>query len=79
MIRRSSVDLAGVSGVPRAASSRPASAAAGALQRQRDQHGALALGEVVAGRLPGDAGVAVHAEQVVAQLEGLAERQAERR
>ncbi len=43
--------------------------------RARDQHGALALAQVVAAGLPVTAGVAEHTEQVVAQLEGLAERQ----
>ena len=47
------------------------------VERQRDQHGALALDEVVTRGLAGRRGVAEHAEQVVAQLEGLAERQAE--
>ena len=44
---------------------------------RRDEHRALALAQVVAGRLAGDLGVAEDAEQVVAQLEGDAERQAE--
>ncbi len=47
------------------------------VQRQGDQHGALALDEVVARRLAGRRRVAEDAEQVVAQLEGLAQRQAE--
>ena len=47
------------------------------VERERDEHGALALDEVVAGGLAGLLGVAEDAEQVVAQLEGLAERQAE--
>ena len=50
----------------------------GAVERQRDEHGALALDQVVAGGLAGDGRVAEDAEQVVAQLEGLAERQPER-
>ena len=62
---------------PRASSSRGPRLAGRALQGDRDQHGALALREVVAGRLPGDHRVAVHPEQVVAQLEGLAEREPE--
>ena len=49
------------------------------LQRERDQHGALALAQVVAGRLAGLLRVAEHAEHVVAQLERLAERQPVRR
>ena len=44
-----------------------------------DQHGALALAQVVAGRLAGLVRVAEDAEDVVAQLERLAERQAVRR
>ena len=44
---------------------------------ERDEHGALALAQVVAARLAGDRGVAEDAEQVVAQLEGDAERQPE--
>ena len=47
------------------------------VERERDQHGALALDQVVAGRLAGDGRVAEDAEQVVAQLEGLAQRQPE--
>ena len=50
-----------------------------AVEGQRDQHGALALDQVVAGGLAGGGRVAEDAEQVVAQLEGLAERQPERR
>ncbi len=49
------------------------------VERQRDQHGALALDQVVAGGLAGGGRVAEDAEQVVAQLERLAERQPERR
>ena len=40
------------------------------------QHGALALAQVVAGGLARRGGVAEHPEQVVAQLEGLAEVEA---
>ena len=47
----------------------------GAGQGRGDQHRALALAQVVAGRLAGLGGVAEHAEDVVAQLERLAERQ----
>ena len=47
------------------------------LPRDRDEHGALALAQVVAARLAGDLGVAEDAEQVVAQLVGDAEGQAE--
>ena len=43
--------------------------------RRREQGCELALAEVVADRLAGDGGVAEHVEQVVAQLEGLAERE----
>ena len=64
--------------MPRAASSRAASAAGRAVEGQGDQHRALALDQVVAGRLAGGRGVAEHPEQVVAQLERLAERQPER-
>ena len=49
------------------------------IQREGDQHRALALHQVVARGLAGDRRVAEDAEQVVAQLERLAERQAERR
>ena len=48
------------------------------LPREGDQHGALALAQVVAGGLAGHRGVAEDAEQVVAQLERDAERKAER-
>ena len=48
------------------------------VQRQRHQHRPLALDQVVAGRLAGHLGVAEHPEQVVAQLERLAQRQPER-
>ena len=51
----------------------------GAVERQGDQHGALALDQVVAGGLAGRRRVAVHAQQVVAELEGLTEREAVRR
>ena len=47
------------------------------LAGQADEHGALALAQVVAGRLAGDLGIAEDAEQVVAQLERDAERQPE--
>ena len=47
------------------------------VQRQRHQHGPLALDQVVAGGLAGDLRVAEHAELVVAQLERLAQRQPE--
>ena len=63
----------------RASSSRAASASRSGVEGQGDQHGALALDEVVAGGLAGGGGVAEDAEQVVAQLEGLAQRQPERR
>ena len=49
------------------------------VEGERDQHGALALDQVVAGGLAGGRRVAEDAEQVVAQLERLAERQPERR
>ena len=48
------------------------------VERQGDEHGALALDQVVAGRLAGRRRVAEDAEQVVAQLERLAQRQPER-
>ena len=79
MIARSPATSSADSGVPRAASRRAASAAGGAVEGQGDQHGALALDQVVAGGLAGRRRVAVHAEQVVAELEGLAERQPVRR
>ena len=66
-------------GVPSERSSSAASAAGRGVEGQRDQHGALALDEVVAGRLAGGGRVAEDAEQVVAQLERLAQRQPERR
>ena len=49
------------------------------VEGEGDEHGALALDQVIAGGLAGDDGVAEDAEQVVAELEGLAEREAERR
>ena len=65
---------------PSRGSPRPAPHARGlrgraALEGQRDQHGPLALAQVVAGGLAGHRRVAEHAEHVVAQLERLAERQ----
>ena len=54
--------------------SRPGSRATAAATSGRE----LALAEVVAHGLAGDGGVAEHAEEVVAQLEGLAERHAVR-
>ena len=74
-------DLLAVEGAARGLSSRRFASAVRPVQRlerQRDQHRALALDEVVAGRLAGRRRVAEHAEQVVAQLERLAERQPER-
>ena len=65
------------SGVPRLLSRSFASADGQGVERQRDEHRALALDQVVAGRLAGHRRVAEDAEQVVAQLEGLAEREAE--
>ena len=47
------------------------------VERERDEHRALALGEVVPGRLARGLRIAEHPEQVVAQLERLAERQPE--
>ena len=47
----------------------------GALAGQHDQVGLLALAQVVPGRLAGDLGGAEHPEDVVAELEGLAQRQ----
>ena len=47
------------------------------VEGEGDQHRALALDQVVAGRLAGHRRVAEDAEQVVAQLERLAERQPE--
>ena len=49
------------------------------VERERDQHRALALDQVVAGRLASGRGVAEHAEQVVAELERLAQRESVRR
>ena len=49
----------------------------GSVQGEGDQHGPLALDQVVAGRLAGGRRVTEDAQQVVAQLEGLAQRQAE--
>ena len=49
-----------------------ASAVVGRVQGEGDQHGALALDQVVAGGLAGGGRVTEDAEQVVAQLEGLA-------
>ncbi len=66
-----------VSGVPSAASSRAASADGAAVQGEGDEHGALALDQVVAGGLAGRGRVAEDAEQVVTQLEGLAQGKAE--
>ena len=47
------------------------------VQGEGDQDGALALDQVVAGGLAGEVRVAEDAEQVVAELERLAERQPE--
>ena len=78
MIRRSSATSASVRGVPSAASSRAASCRRCRVEGEGDEHGALALDQVAAGRLPGRRRVAEDAEQVVAQLEGLAQREPER-
>ena len=43
-------------------------------ERVRDQHRALALAKIVAGRLAGQLRVAEDPEQVVAELEGPTER-----
>ena len=51
----------------------------GAGHRQAGQEGGLALTQVVADRLAGHGGIAEHPEQVVTELERLAERKAERR
>ena len=49
-----------------------------ARRRRRDERRELALAQVVTDRLAGDGDVPEHPEDVVAQLEGLAERQPER-
>ena len=51
---------------------------AGALERERDQGRRLALPEVVADRLAGDLRVAERAQDVVAELERVAEREPDR-
>ena len=79
MIARSPATSSADSGEPRRAVEEGGVGRRGAVERQRDQHGALALDQVVAGGLAGGRRVAVHAEQVVAELERLAERQAVRR
>ena len=79
MMRRSSSTSSIESLRPRASSRRGRVGGGGGVEGQRDQHGALALDQVVAGGLAGRLRVAEDAEQVVAQLEGLAERQPERR
>ena len=79
MIRRSSATSSGESGVPSEPSSARRVGGGGGVEGERHQHGALALDQVVAGGLAGRGRVAEDAEQVVAQLERLAEREAERR
>ena len=66
------------SGAPRRPSS-SRSARVGAGARDRDERRRLALAQVVADRLAGDLGVAERAEDVVAELERLAQRQADGR
>jgi hypothetical protein len=63
-------------GSPRWRRTTAACAGVGRLERHRDQGRALALAQVVAGGLAGDGRVAEDAQDVVAQLERLAERQA---
>ncbi len=65
--------------VPRERSRSSASAGGAASSARATSTGALALDQVVARGLAGGGGVAEDAEQVVAQLERLAQRQAERR
>ena len=77
MIVRSSSTSAGDSGVPSAASSRAAAAGGAPSSARATSTVALALDEVVARGLPGLGGVAEDTEQVVAQLERLAQRQPE--
>ncbi len=79
MIRAQPLDVAGGEvGAERAVEVRRVVGRRG-VQRQRDQHGALALDQVVAGGLAGGRRVAEDPEQVVAELERLAQRQPERR
>ena len=76
MIRRSSAtSVRGEGGAERAVEERGVGGRGG-VEGERDQHGALALDQVVAGGLAGGGRVAEDAEQVVAELERLAERQA---
>ena len=77
MMPRSSSTSAPVSGVPSAASRRSAAPRGSGVEREGDEHRALALDQVVAGRLARLLRVAEDAEQVVAQLERLAQGQAE--
>ena len=79
MMPRSSATSSTASAVPSARVEAGGLGGRGGLERERDQHGPLALDQVVARRLAGRRRVAEHAEQVVAQLERLAERQAVRR
>ena len=76
---RSSATSSAERSVPSERSSSAASAGLGGVEGERDEHGALALDQVVAGGLAGGGRVAEDAEQVVAQLERLAQRQPERR
>ena len=74
--RRTASNSAGTRvGSPRTSSQQPASGLVRLLLGERDQQGLLALAEVVVGGLPGHGRVAEHPEDVVAQLERLAERQ----
>ena len=71
------VDLGGVEvGAPQQGLDPRPAGGVGARQGVGEQHGALALAQVVAGRLAGLLGVAEHPEQVVAQLEGPAQVEA---
>ena len=77
MIPRSPSTRPPMNAVPSERQQRPGVAGDG-VERQRDQHGPLALDEVVTGRLAG-LRVAEDAELVVAELERLTEREPERR
>ena len=79
MIRRSSRHLLGVEGRAQRGVEPRRGLGRRRVERQGDEHGALALDQVVAGRLAGRRRVAEDPEQVVAQLERLAQRQPERR
>ena len=79
MIRRSSATCVGGEVGAERAVEEGGVGGGGGVEGEGDQHGALALDQVVAGGLAGGGRVAEDAEQVVAELERLAQRQAERR